>query len=622
MLRVACSFILPVMLTLQMVTVSAAEGKPPSTAQDLQYGETLFYYFQDDWFNSIVRLQIAQQQERLPNHRDEAELLLGGLDLSYGLRNEASRIFESMLTDAHTDEQTRNRAWFYLAKISFQRGDPVNALQALSRVSGNMTRATRAEAVQLHSLLLLQLGQNDAAIKVLQEAKDARAWSPYLAYNLGVAYIRSDQLERGAKELDTLGEMSGRSEEIRLLRDKANLALGYSYLQKGATKQSRDSLDRVRLEGPLSNKALLGAGWANAEADDYGHALVPWSELGKRDVTDPAVQEVLLAMPYAMTRMNLHGRAVQHYNEAIASLFDEKDKLDDSIAAIGNGELLEILQGQDLRSGSGWLQQLTLDTQSPALRYQVTLMAAHEFQEAIKNYRDLLVLRNNLQIWADNIDAYDDMLSAREHRYTDNRPAAERALRSGDRDRLEQQHRQLRSRLSEIEATGDPIGLANIEETANWDKIQKIKKKLESLPANSDIDALRERLARVEGALYWQLSSEYKPRLWQTKRQLVEVSGLLDQSAERIQSLNTARVTTPAGFSSYKQRIDTKKNLIQALLNRTDSLHLAQGRHIEQLAVAELEQQKKRIDTYIVQARFSLAQTFDNALHPDKSAVQ
>ncbi len=622
MLRVACSFILPVMLTLQMVTVYAAEGKPPSTAQDLQYGETLFYYFQDDWFNSIVRLQIAQQQERLPNHRDEAELLLGGLDLSYGLRNEASRIFENMLTDAHTDEQTRNRAWFYLAKISFQRSDPVNALQALSRVSGNMTRATRVEAVQLHSLLLLQLGQNDAAIKVLQEAKDAKAWSPYLAYNLGVAYIRSDQLERGAKELDTLGEMSGRSEEIRLLRDKANLALGYSYLQQGATKQSRDSLDRVRLEGPLSNKALLGAGWANAEAEDYGHALVPWSELGKRDVTDPAVQEVLLAMPYAMTRMNLHGRAAQHYNEAIASLFDEKDKLDDSIAAIGNGELLEILQGQDLRSGSGWLQQLTLDTQSPALRYQVTLMAAHEFQEAIKNYRDLLVLRNNLQTWADNIDAYDDMLSAREHRYTGNRPAAERALRSGDRDRMEQQHRQLRSRLSEIEATGDPIGLANSEETANWDKIQKIKKKLESLPANSDIGALRERLARVEGALYWQLSSEYKPRLWQTMRQLVEVSGLLDQSAERIQSLNTARITTPAGFSSYKQRIDTKKSLIQALLNRTDTLHLAQGKHIEQLAVAELEQQKKRIDTYIVQARFSLAQTFDNALHPDKSAVQ
>jgi hypothetical protein len=622
MQRIACGFFLPVLLTMYTVTAIAADHKLPSTAQDLQYGEALYYYFQEDWFNSIVRLQIAQEQERLPNHGDEADLLLGGLDLSYGLRSEASRIFERMLTDANTDIQTRNRAWFYLAKISFQRGDTINALQALTRVNGDMTPATRVETAQLHSLLLLQLGQNDAAIKVLQAAKDVNSWSPYLAYNLGVAYIRNGQLERGAKELETLGVMSGRSEELQLLRDKANLALGYSYLQDGATKHSRESLERVRLEGPLSNKALLGAGWANAEADEYGRALVPWIELGKRDVTDPAVQEALLAMPYAMTRMNLHGRAVQQYNEAIGTLIEEKTKLDDSIAAIRNGDLLEILQGQDLRSGSGWLQELTLDTQSPALRYQVALMAAHEFQEAVKNYRDLLVLRNNLQTWAGNIDAYDDMLSARQQRFANNRPATERALHSDERDRLEQQHRQLRARLAQIESSADPIGLANADEKAQLNIINKIREKLATLPNNSDTEKLSERLAHVEGALYWQLSSDYRPRLWQAKRQLVEVAGLLDESAQDLQSLNTARITTPAGFNLFKQRIETNRNAIQALLERTGSIYLAQGELIEQLAAAELEQQKKRIDTYVVQARFSLAQTFDNALYPDKRDVQ
>jgi len=622
MQRFACGFVVPVLLTICTVTATAADRKLPSTAQDLQYGETLYYYFQDDWFNSIVRLQIAQEQKRLPNHGDEADLLLGGLDLSYGLRDEAGRIFDGMLTDAHTDIQTRNRAWFYLAKISFQRGDMINALQALTRIDGDMTPATRVETAQLHSLLLLQLGQNDAAIKVLQAAKNENSWSPYLAYNLGVAYIRNGQLERGAKELDTLGVMSGRSEEIYLLRDKANLALGYSYLQEGELKHSRESLERVRLEGPLSNKALLGAGWANADADEYGRALIPWIELGKRDVTDPAVQEALLAMPYAMTRMNLHGRAVQQYNEAIGTLFVEKDKLIESIEAIRNGELLKILQEQDLRSGSGWLQELTMETQSPALRYQVALMAAHEFQEAVKNYRDLLVLRNNLQTWADNIDAYDDMLSACQHRFDNNRPAAERALHSDARDRLEKQHRQLRARLAQIESTADFAGLADSKENDQLDKIRNIKEKLATLQINSDTDTLRERLARVEGALYWQLSSNYRPRLWQAKRQLAAVAGLLDESAQELHSMNSARIATPAGFGLFKQRIDTNRNTIQTLLKRTGSLYLAQGELIEQLASAELEQQKKRIDTYIVQARFSLAQTFDNALYPGKQGVQ
>jgi hypothetical protein len=622
MQRVACSLILPMLLLLPAMTVNAAERKPPSTAQDLQYGETLYYYYQEDWFNSIIRLQIAQAQGRLPNHGDEAKLLLGGLDLSYGLRNEASKIFEQMLTDEHADSKTRNRAWFYLAKISYQRGDSTEALQALSRVSGDMTPATRVEVAQLHSLMLLQLGQNDAAIKVLMAAKDANNWSPYLAYNLGVAYIRSGRLERGAIELDTLGEMTGRSEELRLLRDKANLALGYSYLQKGAAKQSRDTLEHVRLEGPLSNKALLGAGWANAEANEFGLALVPWRELRNRDVTDPAVQESLLAMPYAMTRMNLHGRAVRLYNDAIGTLFDEKDKLDDSITAIRDGELLKILQGQDLRSGSGWLQKLTLDTQSPALRYQVELMAADEFQEAVKNYRDLLVLHSNLQSWAGNIDAYDDMLSARQLRFANNRPAAERALHSEKRERHEQQHRQLRARLAQVEAADEPLGLANPEENAQLDKINAINELLSKLPVNSGTETLRMRLARVTGALYWQISSHYKPRLWQAKQQLKEVAGLMDQSTQALQSLNTASIITPDDFGALKQRIDTNRSVIQMLLGRTESLQLAQGRHIEQLAVNELEQQKKRIDTYIVQARFSLAQTFDDALYPGGEGKQ
>lgn len=615
MRQLASRFILPVLLTWLATPATASERMLPATAQDLQFGEALYHYFQEDWFNSIVRLQIAQEQERLPNHGDEAELLLGGLDLSYGLRKAASGIFERLLTDEHADTETRNRAWFYLARISLQRGDAINALQALSQISGDMTRPIRTEVGQLHSLLLLQLGQVDAAIQVLEAAKASSAWSQYLAYNLGVAYIRNGQLERGAKELDALGDMPANNEERRLLRDKANLALGYSYLQEGAASQSREALERVRLMGPLSNKALLGAGWADAEAEEFGHALVPWSELGKREATDPAVQEALLALPYAMTRMNLHGRAVKHYNDAIATLFDEKDKLDESILAVRNGMLLEALQVQDLRSGTGWLQQLTLDTRSPALRYQVTLMAAHEFQEALKDYRDLQLLRNNLNTWATSIEAYDDMLSARRYRFVDNRPAAERALRSDDLERLKRQYQQLRVRLSQVEANADPVGLASATEAGQWRKLEDIKAVLAGLPSGADSDLLRERRSRVEGALYWQLSDQYKPRLWQAKRQLAGVAALLEQSAQAIQSLESARILSPAGFDAFKQRIDTNRKAIQALLKRTQAVYVAQGELIEQLATNELELQKRRIDTYIVQARFSLAQTLDSALY-------
>ena len=48
---------------------------------------------------------------------------------------------------------------------------------------------------------------------------------------------------------------------------------------------------------------------------------------------------------------------------------------------------------------------------------------------------------------------------------------------------------------------------------------------------------------------------------------------------------------------------------------------MAQGALLEQLAVNELEGQKKRIDTYIVQARYALAQTYDSLLNNPTDAV-
>jgi hypothetical protein len=601
--------------------MAAASDDAPSSAQDLQYGEVLYHYFQDDWFNSIVRTQIAQTQERLPNHAEEAELMLGGLDLNFGLRNAADEIFQRLLTEESADEQTRNRAWFYLAKISWQRGDTERALRALGQVDGDMSKGTRTESAHLASLVLLALGANDKAIEVLQDARDHKAWSPYLAYNLGVAQIRSAREVDGFKYLDDIGGLGTSSEEYQLLRDKANLALGYSLLQEGEADASRKVLERVRLNGPLSSKALLGAGWADTESEDFGRALVPWLELSKRNPADPAVQEALLAVPYAMAKLNLHGRAVEQYSDAIDTLYREQDQLDESIAAIRRGLLLEVLQKQDLRSGTGWLQDLSFDTDNPVLRYQVTLMAAHDFQEAVKNYRDLQSLHKNLKNWSEAIEAYDDMLDGREQRFSVNRPAAHTALTGDERIVLAQRHSKLVERLQQVEARSDPVGLANAEQNRQWQRLQDIGARLAALPQTAQTGALRDKQKRLEGVLYWQLNSEFKPRLWTAKQQLAEVSALLQQTQDNLDALQAADRATPASFSGFDQRIFANKARIQELLARTETSHLAQGKLIEQIAVRELEQQKERLDTYVVQARFALAQTYDSAMMAGKGVT-
>ena len=92
----------------------------PTTIKDLYYGDVLFYFYQDDYFNALTRLRAAQDKGRVSHHADEAELLLGGLYLSYGQHLEAGKIFERLL--ARTSLlPSRNRAWFYLGKVWYQR---------------------------------------------------------------------------------------------------------------------------------------------------------------------------------------------------------------------------------------------------------------------------------------------------------------------------------------------------------------------------------------------------------------------------------------------------------------------------------------------------------------------
>jgi hypothetical protein len=589
----------------------------PSTVQDLQYGEVLFHYYQQDYFTSIVCLLAARAQARLPHHADEAELLLGGLDLSYGLRDEAERIFTRLLNAGTSREDVRNRAWFYLARVFWQRGERDRALQALDRMQGKISPTISADAANLHGLVLLAGGRNAEAVSSLRQALAENADSRYLRFNLGVALFRAGRAADGEAQLDAVGRRKADGEESRLLRDKANLALGYGYLQNGAAGPSRRALERVRLEGPLSNKALLGAGWADAEAGDYARALVPWTELGRREPTDPAVQESLLAAPYALNRMNLHGRAAEGYATAVALFQRERDRLGKAVKAVGRGELLAALNA---KAHAAQARSLTPSdaADSPVLRYLPDLLSSNEFQIAVRDYRDLAVLEGNLDAWAGSIGALDDMLDARKARYALHAPDAARALHSETLESLAKRRTALDERVRAIEARDDPLGLATAEEATQEQRLAEIGARIDRLPRNGETVALRERARRLQGILCWQANADYKARLWQAKRQLAELDTLLAAARESRAGLQETGLGVDANLEGFDARIAAGRTAIARLQSRTTRAREAQGAEIERLAVAGLQRRQERVDAYLVQARFALAQTYDSALktHP------
>src|SRR6201995_4396632 len=133
-------------------------GLAPHVVQELSYGDVLFYFYQDDYFASITRLLAARQLGRIPHTLEESELLLGGLYLSLGEHVEAGRIFEALL-NKNTSEFVRNRAWFYLGKVWYQRGYLNESEQALRQVSDKTDPRISAERYMLMATLMMDQGR-------------------------------------------------------------------------------------------------------------------------------------------------------------------------------------------------------------------------------------------------------------------------------------------------------------------------------------------------------------------------------------------------------------------------------------------------------------------------------
>jgi hypothetical protein len=428
-----------------------------------------------------------------------------------------------------------------------------------------------------------------------------------------VALIKAGEKERGADVLARLGEQPLVDEERRALRDKAFVALGYTFLQEGDAENARRYLERVRLNGLMSNKALLGMGWAHSMQDQHDRSLVSWSELKGRDVMDSAVQESLLAVPYAMGRLQAYAQSLRHYEEAIEVYHREMQRLDDSIAAIRQGQLVEALLGLNPGDEMGWFWQLQKLPDSPESHYLVHLMASHEFQEALKNYRDLVFLRDNLKTWAASLGAHDDMLANRRKAYAERLPKVLTESRKLDAQRLAQQRESLAAELSRIEVEDDVLALVDGREKALHDRLLSVQARLNQAGMDTDVEESRDKLRLLMGLLHWDVASQFKARVWEIKRTLKEVDTALTESQQRRAALTTAQREAPKLFDAFAARIKSGRGRIAQLESGVRVALSEQGGYVQQLAVAELEQQKQRMATYLIQARFAVAQIYDQS---------
>ena len=610
----------------------AANSYTSKGVKDVYFGEALYHAFQGGWFQAISRLDTELGQYRrvdepgldtLYYHINQAEFGVGDFELGYRMHLRAGRAMTAVI-EGNVEEPVRNEAIYRLARLYFQKDQPEDALHALERMGGAVPATIRDDVEFLRGQILMANGRFPEAARAFKDIQKAKGLEGFAGYNLGIALIKEGKEQDGRGSLDRTGQIMSDSQATLAIKDKSNLVLGFKLLDQNAGGNAKLVLERVRLSGPFSNRALLGSGWADASQGLYDRALVPWSILAEREVTDPAVQEALLAVPYAYGKLNIHGRAAVLYGKALDSFGKEIDKLGGSITSVKEGKFLQALAREELKQDSDWVVKLRSLPEAPETYYLLQLMASHDFQESLKNYLDLNELQKKFGVWERDLDAFEDIIQKRRAYYQPLLPDIDRAFRQLDsqiRLRLEQRER-IQKRLNAMLTAPRPDYLATGEERIASEKIGRAE---QALAANGGTapEEIKDRIGRLRGVLLWNISTEYDQRLTDAYKDLRDLNEEVDHLKKQYNAFVRTRQAATQSYEGYDDVIRRQRNMIASAREKMKVLMARQGNTLETMAVNELTKRRERLEQFQINARFAMADSYDRAskAQAEKSAA-
>lgn len=598
------------------MAASAVDLYVPGSDNDPRLRATDYLAADHRYFSAaseLLKIQSEQPDQRLP---PDFYRRLADYTLSFGMEERAEIIYRELLA-ANPDPISLARGRIRAAEFEYQRGYQEQAVEDLLAMREKLPQQVVVDWQDTLARALMAQGRYNEAAEVLTDLDNSSRQSAYTRYNLGVALINDGRAGQGVNVLDRVGRLSPKNEEELSLRDKANLALGYHFLRQQQGGTAVGVFERVRSDGPLSNRALLGLGWAYLapqgtkqtkteigdevpnelnsfksfstigvllrpgflDTDIYKRAglrpfrlsktdqqqeaalkraLVPWVELINRDPIDPAVQEGLLAIPFSLDRLGAHIQAQQFYEKAVAALEAGRKQIDATSEYVRSGRMIDTMIKRTADAESGWTWELKDLPDAQETFYLQGLVAENRFQEQLKNYRDVQLMQRNLDAWMARIDELQAAWLKRESTHVTPQVLFAQGIQNG-------------SPVS-AQAGAKPEVLAPL-------KLQAA----ESLSTHDSTPAPAPAPETTE-------------------------------SSAATTPLQIAPSPAAARFDGTWERLQAMKTRIVALRPKLIAAANAQAKLLEGIAQANLASQRRQTEKYLIEARFALARIYDRSL--------
>lgn len=614
-----CRIVLGFALLLLASASTYAADKPMTAVADLRYGVSLYHYYQNENLQALSELLVAQQRGGIQGHGDNPEIMQGGFSMAYGMERKATEIFERLL-DSNRPKKTRDAAWYYLAKMSYQRGDLTTAESIAQNISPDPHKDLSFPINLLRFNLDVRQGRLVEALNRINDVSAEDPERPYMLFNLGSAYSRQQLYAKGVESFSELLEMRQRTPEHLALYDKAMTAAGYAFLLQKQYAPAMEHFRFVRLDSPLSNRALLGYGWAALETENYPLALKPWQALAKRSLVDENTQEVLVAIPYAYEKMGYLPAALRAFQTAENNYLAEIQRLDEVIQNVQGyaiREALKIERSQDF----DWLSHAQKNSLSPQLSYLVPLFSRDVFASTVQELRDLLAIQEQFNQWQGKLVFYGEMLDEREQNRVLEMDYLQQKQLTEQVAQMEAKRDEYAELLAQIGKDQDIAALVSPEEQPKIERILRAEKNakilmraareqgIEVMPME-ELEQLSETVRLQKGALLWKTSEYFDQRYWRVKRGLAQLNSELT-SIRATQKRIANVVEKGFDLDPYRRRIaQADGQLLSQLVDIELAIEQSQNRLRDQV-LAVLQQQRERLYHYLAQSRLSIARLLD-----------
>ncbi|MBL4798467.1 MAG: hypothetical protein JKY50_13705 [Oleispira sp.] len=403
-----------------LVLTSQANAEDEVKLRDLKYGTILFDYYQQNYFASLIGYEVANSRGELNHQIDEASLLHGGMTLSYGLPDEAESIFQKLLNEnesSQVSDEVRNKAWFYLAKMYYHKGEANKAATTLGYIHGDIPQDIHDEFNYLATLINIRNHNLNSAEQALKGVMKGSVFEPYLIFNLASSQLSSGETKRSEinfqKVIDYGKEHN--QEEFQVLADRAKQALAHIDIEQGDLLAAWLHLQFVRTTGLYSNRALLSYGWTAIKLERFEIAIPALSALDRRSISIAEVQEAKVLLAHIYEQQGAPRTALKHYLLAERAFAGGIKSIDSARRIIAGQRIPEefVINLDAMMDETDWYGSEPSLDYNKLTPFLIDLMSSNAFHTVLKELRDLYALRENLNYWSRQAQEHQLIISHR-----------------------------------------------------------------------------------------------------------------------------------------------------------------------------------------------------------------